>query len=252
MRKSILITIIVFVLVGISFAKNEKKESIRQLFALMKQDSVMIKAYASVQLITNRSFTAQIKDSCKLAQSRETIQKTKQLMSELYPKIQTEMIDYYDKYFTQSEINDFIRFYKSASGQKMLDASPLIMKEMMSSFQEKYMKEVFDELVKTIVKPDHLNIREPSLRPDSASIAQMKAEYLDMETSNLHNITKEQNLVLKKAKDRVERYVSLENNQYALTAKASDLNMSDRLFELMMSTIKQSNMLIEKLSKQSK
>lgn len=250
MKKLIIATLITSVLFGNSFAKTDKKESIKQLFVLMKQDSLMNKTFDYAPLAVNGPFTAQLKDSTKLTQSLDAIKKTKQIMSEIYPKIQADMIDYYDRHFTQAEINDFIRFYKSASGQKMINTTPLIMKEMMSSFQSKYMKDLIVELVKMNINPENINIRKPTLKPDSAFMAQMRTEYLDVETTNLQTMTDEQKLILKKAKERTERYVSFENNQYVLNVtKATDLNMSERLFVFMKNTIKQSNQFMETLRK---
>lgn len=250
MRKIIFAILFVSTMFGNTFAQTAKKESIKQLFILMKQDSLMQKTFDYASLISNGSFTAQLKDSTKLNQSLEAIKKSKQLLNAIYPKIQADMIDYYDKYFTQREINDYIRFYKSPSAQKLINTTPLIMKEMMSSFQSKYLNEIFIELLKRNVNPEHLNIRKPTLKPDSAFLAQMKAEYLDIEITNYQSMTDEQKLILKKAKERTERYVSLENNQYVLNvSKAAELNMSERLFEHWIKTIKQSNQLIESLQK---
>lgn len=249
MKRTTFLLFLCISLITTGFSQT-KKESIKELFVLMKQDSTMQKMFESMPAMISAQ-TPQLKDSSGIAKSKEMMKKSMEIVKTMFPKIQEDMIEYYDKYFTQDEINDFISFYKSASGQKMLNTTPLIMKEMMLSFQGKYMKEIIVEFAKTMVKTDNVNIRKPSLKPDSTSIAQMKAEYLDIETSNLQNTTDEQKQILRKAKDRTERYVTLENNQYVLNAsKASDLNMSERLFELIKSTIKQSNMLIDTLKKQ--
>jgi len=52
------------------------------------------------------------------------------------------MVDLYDKYFTQSEINDYITFYKSPSGQKFLKATPDLQKDMMNILMQKYMPDM--------------------------------------------------------------------------------------------------------------
>jgi hypothetical protein len=216
----------------------------------MKHDSLLQKSFEYTSLISNGSFTAQLKDSAKINQSLETIKKYSQIMNAVYPKIQADMIDYYDKYFTQKEINNYIRFYKSPSGQKLINTTPLIMKEMMSSFQSKYLNEFIVEFLKKNVNTEQMNIHKPTLKPDSAFLAQMKAEYLDIEITSYQTMTPEQKLILKKAKDRTERYVSFENNEYVLNvSKASELNMSERLFDYWIKTIKQTNQLIESLQK---
>jgi|GEM_PF-1864413 len=159
MRKTIFLSIIVCAVFGNAIAQTTKKESIKQLFVLMNQDSLMQQTFANIPLFANNPLTTQITDSTKLAKSKEVIKKVKQIMSELYPKIQADMIDYYDKYFTQEEINDYICFYSSAAGQKMIHVTPLIMKEMMTLFQTKYMNEIISSLFVQIVKPDVINRR---------------------------------------------------------------------------------------------
>jgi hypothetical protein len=52
-----------------------------------------------------------------------------------------EMVDIYDKYFTQQEINDFITFYKSKSGQKMVAREPDIQKDIMIIMMKKFTPE---------------------------------------------------------------------------------------------------------------
>ncbi|MEI7905556.1 MAG: DUF2059 domain-containing protein [Candidatus Firestonebacteria bacterium] len=57
----------------------------------------------------------------------------KRLENLLNEKSMQEMLDLsipiYDKYMTNSEINDIIKFYESPTGKKMVAATPLIMKE---------------------------------------------------------------------------------------------------------------------------
>lgn len=250
MKKTIFLSIIVCAMFGNAIAQTTKKESIKKLFVLMNQDSLMQKTFDNIPMFANNPLTGQAMDSTKLEQSKAVMKQVKQMMSDFYPKIQADMIDYYDKYFTQEEINDYIRFYSSAAGQKMIHVTPLITKEMMSSFQTKYMNEMISSLLVHVVKPQVVNIIKPTLKPDSASVAQMKAEYLDMETANSQNMTVEQKQIYQKAINRIERYVDFENNQYVLkVSKASDLNMSERLFELMKNTINQSNRMLESIKK---
>jgi hypothetical protein len=56
--------------------------------------------------------------------------------------INEDMVVLYDKYFSQAEINDFISFYKTPSGQKMINMTPDIQKDLMTVMMQKYMPEM--------------------------------------------------------------------------------------------------------------
>jgi hypothetical protein len=66
-----------------------------------------------------------------------------QIMKNISKRMLNEdMLILYDKYFTQEEINDFIYFYKTPSGQKYINSTPEITKEMMTIMMQKYMPEI--------------------------------------------------------------------------------------------------------------
>jgi hypothetical protein len=140
-----------------------------------------------------------------------------------------------------------ISFYKSKTGQKMLTTAADIQNEVMSIVQTKFMGEFMKS---PIFKPENITIStKPKHVADSAFIAQMKKEYLDMDPSTLQNATDEQKLILKKATDRMDPFVKYENKVFVLTVtKASELNMSERLFELMKKMMSKSNSLIKDLN----
>jgi hypothetical protein len=56
-----------------------------------------------------------------------------QIMKNISTRMLNEdMLILHDKYFTQEEINDFIHFYKTPLGQKYINSTPEITKEMMT------------------------------------------------------------------------------------------------------------------------
>lgn len=55
----------------------------------------------------------------------------------------------YSKYFTDSEIDDLIKFYNTPAGRKMMEVTPLILKESMEA-GEKMGKETSARLIKKI------------------------------------------------------------------------------------------------------
>lgn len=76
-------------------------------------------------------------------------------------------------------------------------------------------------------------------------------EFLDVDVSNLQNMNEEQKLVMSKAKDRIDPYVYYDksNNEYVLkTSKASEVNMSQRLFDYYKNSICKANSTMKNLS----
>ena len=52
------------------------------------------------------------------------------------------IISLYDKHFTLSEVKDLLIFYRSATGQKILKTTPLLMEEMLRDMTEKLIPQV--------------------------------------------------------------------------------------------------------------
>ncbi|ASK31842.1 hypothetical protein CEY12_17785 [Chryseobacterium sp. T16E-39] len=55
----------------------------------------------------------------------------------------------YSEYYTESEIDDLIKFYNTSAGKKMMEVTPLILKEGMKA-GEKMGKETVSKLMKKI------------------------------------------------------------------------------------------------------
>ena len=235
MKKTISVSIIL-VLTTLSTFSQTKQESIKELFTLMKTESMFDKLVIPFQGLQKDSISKVLTGSIMNS------------MKPMFKKIMDEdLVGIYDRHYTQKEIKDLIRFYKSKTGQKMITTAPDIQNELMSIVQAKYKGEF---LKSPIFKPENITITtKPRHLADSAFIAQMKNEYLDMDTSNLQNATADQKLMLKKASDRIDPFVKYENKVFVLkVTKASELNMSERLFELMKKVMNQSNSFIKDLN----
>jgi len=119
-----------------------KQESIKELFHIMKNDSMINKMLDSMVPSMASQMQSQIKDSVARAKSTEILNVSMQTVKGFFPQMMEDMALIYDKYFTEKEIKDFIVFYKSPSGQKYLSLSPEIMKEFMGTMMQKYMPEI--------------------------------------------------------------------------------------------------------------
>lgn len=235
MKKTILLSIILTI-TTFTVVSQTKQESIRELFSLMKTESMLDNLAIPFQGLQNDSTLKGLNSSFMSS------------FKPMFKKIMDEdMVALYDKYYSQKEINYIIRFYKSKTGQKMITTTPELQKEIMKIIQTKYMGEFMKS---PIFKPENITIStKPRHVADSAFMAEMKKEYLDMDTTNLQNSTAEQKLILKKATNRIDPFVKFENKIFVTTvSKASDVNMSERLFELMKKAMKQSNSVIKDLN----
>ena len=155
MKKVILVSVFCFV-AFINGYSQAKKESIKELFHLMQTDSLMDKMAASIAPNMLNQMQSQLTDSVTRARSAEIIISIMPNVKELIKKLLYEnMVDIYDKYFTQKEINYYISFYKTPASQKFIQVSPYIQKDLMEVMSQRYMPELqnnvkvkFDELIK--------------------------------------------------------------------------------------------------------
>ena len=77
----------------------------------------------------------------------------------------------------------------------------------------------------------------------------LNMEYLDLDVSNMNKLTQDQKFILKKAKDRIDPFIKYQNKEYSLTINnAKKVQMSERLFELIKSTIANTNEEIKDLN----
>lgn len=122
----------------IIFSINEgfsqsKKEKVRELITLMKQDSLMDKMMDSMMPSFGLTELSESEKMKKVMKSMKAIMKK---------FVDDDMVNIYDKYFTEAELNDFITFYKSPSGQKFMKMQPDIQKEVMDIMMGKYMPDI--------------------------------------------------------------------------------------------------------------
>lgn len=122
-----------------------KQESIKELFHVMQQDSIMDKMFSAMipsMLAQMKSQNPQ-KNSLAEEHSSEMMESIMQTTRAIFKKMMDEdMIAMYDKYFSQKEINDYITFYKSPSGQKFIKVTPNISKDLMMIMMQKYVPQI--------------------------------------------------------------------------------------------------------------
>lgn len=122
-----------------------KQESIKELFHLMRQDSLMDKMFSSMipAMVKQMQSQMPVKDSTAMARSNEMLSAVMQTVKEISKRmIDEDAAQMYAKYFEEKEILDLITFYKSTTGQKLISVTPDIQKELMTVMMSKYIPEI--------------------------------------------------------------------------------------------------------------
>jgi hypothetical protein len=152
MKKVIFGIMFCFIMYSNGYSQT-KQESIKELFHLMRSDSLTDRMFTAMIPTMQMQMQGQIKDSATLAHSNEMMGTMMQTVKEISKKmINEDIVTIYDKYLTQNEINDLISFYKTTTGQKFIKIMPEMQKEIMTVMYQKYMP----ELQKSI-KPKQVN-----------------------------------------------------------------------------------------------
>jgi uncharacterized protein len=139
-------TFVLFFCLGVftgSYAQT-KKESIKELFHLMRDDSTSTKIMDSIMpMIANK--TNQEMDSTTRAKSQEKMKAMISSVSKIIAKVKEDRLNLYDRYFTQDEIKEMIVFYKSPVGHKYIHVKPVIIKEIVMKVMKEYLPEMEKE-----------------------------------------------------------------------------------------------------------
>jgi len=155
----------VFLFLSLQAQNTGKKEKIKALFVVMHQDSLMIKTVDAMSAALATNMSAIFKDSIYTHLNIDMEAITKKLVERNLQRskdnslklLHGEMVDIYEKHFTEGDIDDLTIFYQSKTGQKMLDKMPHITKDIMTVMAQKYQpdmlksyQEDFEEVMKEI------------------------------------------------------------------------------------------------------
>ena len=146
MKKFFIILLLSLLSVSYSQAQT-KQESIKQLFKLMKTDSLYDKMMESIVPTIMQQSSKDASDPEAAATMKKAIDAMKPIMNKM---LNEDMVAIYDKYFTESEIKVYIAFYKSPSGQKFVNVTPAMQTDIMNIMMQKYMGEIQKAVMDTM------------------------------------------------------------------------------------------------------
>jgi uncharacterized protein len=151
--KTLKITLFLFIISIAKVHSQTKPELIKELFVVMKQDSLMEQMGKTMMqgMIMQRQMFKKTKPDMinkstenldELMDMNQMVEKTVQMMKKF---VKEDMVGIYDNHFTETEIKDFIQFYKTKSGQKFLTESPKLQNDIMVIMMQKYMPDMQKE-----------------------------------------------------------------------------------------------------------
>ena len=150
---------------GQELMADSKEDAVEELMKVMKLESSF-----------NESANMISGPQSPLSGSDAIAAMTKEIMGKYmdWKTLKPEFVKIYSKHFTEDEINDLIKFYKTPSGQALVDKQPLIQKEMMlvtTGIMSKHIPEIQKAMMmKTgALNKDLGNAREKARRISCAS-----------------------------------------------------------------------------------
>ena len=141
MKKIIIIVLVC--LAGLQLDAQNKQEKITELISIIHSEQMTNKIFDNMRQMmiqqSEKSLTKEQQGDLSTFIVSELKNMIKKAVFEYYPKI-------YDKYFTEKDIKELIKFYKSEAGEKYLKVTPDIQNDLMQN----YMKADFLEFQKKI------------------------------------------------------------------------------------------------------
>ena len=141
MKKVFLLATLV-ILMSFNLSAQTKKDKIIQLFGLMNTDKMVNTMVGNMsKMFQNQS--SELKNSKNDSIQQEyfsyVMSETKEFSKKL---INDDMVNIYDKYFTEQEIQKYIDFYNTPAGKKFIDQSPNIQNDMMTNVINNYLPDL--------------------------------------------------------------------------------------------------------------
>lgn len=139
MKKLFFVSILMLSVVMGAIAQD-KAEDLKKLFSLMQSEKMIDGMMNNMIPALTQQAKAQINSEEEKEKFEEfmnfVIEEAKTLSKTL---IDVEMVQIYDKHFSHQEIKDMIDFYESPTGKKMIEKTPELTAEMMTSMMNKHM-----------------------------------------------------------------------------------------------------------------
>lgn len=127
-------TLMLWLLLAVPAMADSKHEHIQELISLMNMEQQMTQMQA---LVGDLSHFEGMSDGERAIHERfQARMQALQLEEFGWHRLEPVLVELYDTYFTEQEIIDMIEFYRSPTGRRMIEISPMITEETMLFVQE--------------------------------------------------------------------------------------------------------------------
>jgi len=141
MKKVFLFALLV-IFMSVNLSAQTKKDKIIQLFGLMNSDkmiSTMVDNMSKMFQNQSSEIKNEKKDSIQKEYFSYVMVETKEFSKKL---INEDMVNLYDKYFTEPEIQKYIDFYNTPEGKKFIEQSPNLQSDLMTNIIKNYLPDL--------------------------------------------------------------------------------------------------------------
>ncbi len=139
--RRILLTLLLAAWLGPAVAATPSDKSIETLLQLTKVESMMESLYAGMEQVMQQGMKqAAAGRQLTPAQQRSLDQLPAKFVEAMrqeltWSTLKPQYVQIYKETFTQTEVNDLIRFYRTPSGRSLIDKMPVVMQKSMAVAQ---------------------------------------------------------------------------------------------------------------------
>jgi hypothetical protein len=147
MKKLFLIAMI-FAVTGFTGYGQDKNAEIKKLLNLMSSGKMMEQTMGNMINAMQQQAAGKMQNGEAKEKSEKILSYfTEEATAMINKMVNEDMVDLYAKHFSEAEIKDFIVFYESPSGRKLLTATPALTGELMGIMMQKHLP-AFQEKIK--------------------------------------------------------------------------------------------------------
>lgn len=132
---------------AVTVQAQDKRDEIRKMIEITNTNSIVNVITDAMIANMNKVFTERYKKKNTAANLnkfmgfvRKEIKATMDLI------VKNDLVDLYDKNFTHDEIKNIIKFYESSAGQKLLNLTPILSKNIKELIDKKYRDSLIQRL----------------------------------------------------------------------------------------------------------
>ncbi|HEY0923723.1 DUF2059 domain-containing protein [Rheinheimera pacifica] len=136
MRYFVLVILTVFS-INVQADRNAKQEQLEEFVQIMNMDSVVDTMYSQMEVVMQNMSTQMGVQPSEQPIYDEYFSKMTNIMRETmsWEQMKPMVIDIYDRNFTEKEVSDMLKFYRTDTGKAIIKKLPVVTQESMQMSQ---------------------------------------------------------------------------------------------------------------------